>query len=562
MSINPLFRVLDAVCTSIRVGHATNSSSSHSIVVIPSERGASLVDDPPDDGNFGWSWFTLASKTSKLDYLHAMASLQISRRLRNRAAEYSSWYVSDDHPGPPGGLEGDPEHLAGWIASNLLEHEPVLFSKSAPWGVDHESVFSFPLNPETRSIDRDFARWFRDLVCRDDVLVLGGNDNETNSSGYSGVTLGELWPKPRNDEGMSSSFVYDRGDHWVVYNNEDGLKLRIPKDLGENLITPTDDAIVRSDFPELVDIKVTDRCAMGCTFCYQASTPTGPHGDWDKAYRLVDYLAEMGVLEVAIGGGEPLQWRKFSQFVDLLHRKEITPNVTTRIPQRMPPETLPLLGSVGFSCESLEVLEETVFDLSILDRNDPSEDFPEGEVRTTSCLWAKKFVVHIALGVTPMEEVLRMVRFCKQHYLEVLLLDYKPVGRGESFAPYPYTNWVAQIAPIVSPCYSGARSIRGRPHATPIGMRLGIDTGLAQRFRQDLLTILKVDPRLMVGEEGKFSMYIDMVKWSFAKDSYSSARESFPLPEAPGSTKDARGRPLWKTTAEQCEEVLQQFRQW
>ena len=50
--------------SNIRLGFATNSSSTHSIIILPGQ-----VDDMVWEGEFGWQNFTLASSGAKMLYL-------------------------------------------------------------------------------------------------------------------------------------------------------------------------------------------------------------------------------------------------------------------------------------------------------------------------------------------------------------------------------------------------------------------------------------------------------------------------------------------------------------
>lgn len=47
--------------------------------------------------------------------------------------------------------------------------------------------------------------------------------------------------------------------------------------------------------PELVDIKITDWCDVGCTFCYQDSTLLGRHASWENLSYVVEELAKYRV---------------------------------------------------------------------------------------------------------------------------------------------------------------------------------------------------------------------------------------------------------------------------
>jgi MoaA/NifB/PqqE/SkfB family radical SAM enzyme len=75
---------------------------------------------------------------------------------------------------------------------------------------------------------------------------------------------------------------------------------------------------------------VTYRCNLHCSFCYSES---GPYRDAGPApevrRRLVERLAAWGVLEVALGGGEPTLLSDFADLLAAIRRAGMVPNVTT-----------------------------------------------------------------------------------------------------------------------------------------------------------------------------------------------------------------------------------------
>jgi radical SAM protein with 4Fe4S-binding SPASM domain len=75
---------------------------------------------------------------------------------------------------------------------------------------------------------------------------------------------------------------------------------------------------------------VTYRCNLHCPFCYSKS---GPHHDFGPSamarQRLVGRLADWGVLEVALGGGEPTMLPDFAELLAAIRAAGMVPNVTT-----------------------------------------------------------------------------------------------------------------------------------------------------------------------------------------------------------------------------------------
>ena len=71
-----------------------------------------------------------------------------------------------------------------------------------------------------------------------------------------------------------------------------------------------------------VDLKVTDYCDYGCTFCYQNSKVSGKHADLEYIKRVLDFLNENNILEVVVGGGEPTRYPYiFDVFLEAIKRR-------------------------------------------------------------------------------------------------------------------------------------------------------------------------------------------------------------------------------------------------
>lgn len=81
--------------------------------------------------------------------------------------------------------------------------------------------------------------------------------------------------------------------------------------------------------PELMDISITNWCDKGCTFCYKSSTKRGQHMALADYRNIIDQAAEMGVFQVALGGGNPNQHPDFVEILEYTASKKIVPNYTT-----------------------------------------------------------------------------------------------------------------------------------------------------------------------------------------------------------------------------------------
>lgn len=81
--------------------------------------------------------------------------------------------------------------------------------------------------------------------------------------------------------------------------------------------------------PRSIQFGITNDCNLACTFC---SRPREARSSWTRAEALqwLAEFAELGVLEVAFGGGEPWQFDGFDRLVLELHEHTaLAVNVTT-----------------------------------------------------------------------------------------------------------------------------------------------------------------------------------------------------------------------------------------
>jgi len=84
------------------------------------------------------------------------------------------------------------------------------------------------------------------------------------------------------------------------------------------------------DGPELLDISITNWCDKGCSICYRNSSKNGKHitlGDYNYIMRQAE---KIGVLQVALGGGNPNQHPDFIKILKITRQKYgIVPSYTT-----------------------------------------------------------------------------------------------------------------------------------------------------------------------------------------------------------------------------------------
>lgn len=86
------------------------------------------------------------------------------------------------------------------------------------------------------------------------------------------------------------------------------------------------EGLAQPEFPESIDLKITDFCDAGCPFCHEMSTRRGLHA---PAERVIEILSGMlPGTEVAIGGGNPLSHPKLDLILRKARELGLVPNLT------------------------------------------------------------------------------------------------------------------------------------------------------------------------------------------------------------------------------------------
>ena len=362
------------------------------------------------------------------------------------------------------------------------------------YGIDHQSLMTLPVNQEKR-VDKEFFDALVAEYMNPKLAIVGGSDNGP----YEIFTEGR---KPHlietdDHDGNNVCRKDPNTGHWALFSRRNGTKIRIHFD---------DDApaYTKAFAPELIDIKITDYCDLKCSYCYQDSNDEGKHADEDFLQSLVWACKEMGVFEVALGGGEPTLHPQFPKILRNFRKRGIVPNFTTRSYKWLHDEKIreavrKYAGKFAVSVTQPYEMERAFHFADELGLASPDRDY---DARDWSCRMGFQYV----MGTTDLKQFRELLKTLPDH-MELTLLGYKNVGRGTGWKPYDYTKWLDVV-----------RCAQNKHCGT-----IGIDTSLATQFRDEILEL--VDERLVTFEEGKFSMYVDAVKQVAAPSSYCDESE-------------------------------------
>lgn len=458
----------------LRFGFATNSSSTHSFIFLKGIQDY----QPFEEGDFGWSFFTLASRKAKLEYL------------------FSTTYQNI--------VEVSSKEIAQKVTRMLLD-----FEASTEGCIDHQSLICLPrtwggLTPDEHFL-RDFKRFLEE---NDDFVILGGNDNDDQDHPLANQGNPFILPIP-----IDSSFEWVcRWDpvyhYWTIFSRENGTKIRMsfgnlreaPRRTSRYEIGP--DNVEKAFAPELVDLKITEVCTNQApcrNYCYQNSGKDGKHCDFQRLELVARLLAELKVFEVALGGGDPMEHPDFTGILDLFWKYGVIPSFSTRKTdwlknKEMSSEIFKYSGAVGFSVNTVEDIQ-----------------FLEKVLKETNALKRTKIKLHYVMGSTPIEEFSRILDFLtsKESNLGtdwLLLLAFKKTGRGEIFRGYPYENCIELLM---------EKKV----------FHINADTAFLSEFQEE---IREQCPDIFLNfQEGRFSCYIDPIKEIMAPSSFGGNEISF-----------------------------------
>lgn len=271
---------------------------------------------------------------------------------------------------------------------------------------------------------------------------------------------------------------YANGNYKVsIY--EDGTKIRETFD--ENAIS-----FIPSK-PECMDVKICNRCDKGCPWCHEDSRVDGELGDilnvkfWET---LNPYT------EIALGGGNTLEHPDLKALLIKLKGLKLIPNMTVNQTHFM--SNLDFIHSLvdekliyGLGISLVEVTDEFLSAVS---------EFPNA-------------VIHIINGIVTVSDLKKM--FDKD--LKILILGYKNFRRGET-----YFN--SEVVQNKQKMYGLLPVILQKFKVVSFD-NLAIEQLNVKRLLSD-----EEWNHFYMGDDGSFTMYIDLVKQEFAVSSTSVQR--------------------------------------
>lgn len=269
--------------------------------------------------------------------------------------------------------------------------------------------------------------------------------------------------------------VYKNGNYHVAMFS-DGTKIRVNK--LDNL-TPA--------FPESIDMKICNRCDRGCPQCHECSTPDGELADLNAPF--LDTLKPY--TELAIGGGNPLEHPGLVEFLKRMKAQKVICNMTVHLDHFY--KYHGILWSL--------VNDGLIYGLGI----SVHKPLLNGDIRAI-----KKFpnaVIHVIAGFANN----KVIDSLAGNDLKLLILGYKTYGRGGDYAAGRGKTILDELIRLREALPSMAKDFK----------IISFDNlAISQLHVQNIVTEQQWDSSYM-GNDGQYTMYIDLVKNEYAVSSTS-----------------------------------------
>lgn len=156
------------------------------------------------------------------------------------------------------------------------------------------------------------------IIDSPDIVIVGGSDE-----------CDFVYDQTEDCQEISHEYSYlskitdkiKNGNYYILYGNMYSRKekMRLQVDSIPDMIP---------EYPELVDMKITNACEHKCPFCYMASTPKGKHAELIEVFKIIDNFKIK--TEFALGGGNVLLHPDFDKIVKRIAKNNHIANITIR----------------------------------------------------------------------------------------------------------------------------------------------------------------------------------------------------------------------------------------
>lgn len=278
---------------------------------------------------------------------------------------------------------------------------------------------------------------------------------------------------------MKELSIYRNGNY-DVYLFDDGTKIRHRPDE-----VPDDQQMIPA-FPESIDLKISNRCDIGCPQCHEKSVPNGELADLNDPVLNTLHAGT----ELAIGGGNPLEHPDLDEFLLRMKRQGVIVNMTVH------------LDHFISSYDRIKQMYENKFVYGVGISVNRPVSLKEIEMIKS----IDNVVIHLIAGLVTNDTLASLMG----RGMKILILGYKRFGRGELL--YERSSFIDEAIKRL------ADDLPSLANHFPV---ISFDN-LAIR-QLELRKLFSDDEwsEFYMGDDGQFTMYIDLVKREYAVSSTS-----------------------------------------
>ena len=273
---------------------------------------------------------------------------------------------------------------------------------------------------------------------------------------------------------------YKNGNYYVSIFS-DGTKIRQTK---EEEFIPS--------FAENCDVKITDKCDGGCAFCYEGCTPGGKHGDILN-YKFLDTLHPY--TELAINGND-LTHPDLGKFMQKMREKKVILNMT--------------VNQIHFE-KHFNYIKELVNDGFIyglgVSLKEPTDEFINMITQIPNA------VIHVINGIVSIHDLIKLA----DNNLKILILGYKALRRGKEYLE-DHDECIDKMVSEMNK-YLLSEIIPNEWFKV-----VSFDNLAISQLRLKKRLSSEEWEKFYMGDDGDFTLYIDMVEGTFGKNSLASDR--------------------------------------
>lgn len=366
-------------------------------------------------------------------------------------------------------------------------------------------------NRGSLSFDNNIAasiEYLKNVIEDPDIIIIGGSDEQDFV--YDTIEKHVKCPTPVDIGygGFNIKGVWKNGNYWIGYGHtDDRIVVRDEKDDSESdsydnpmkncfggrirFATEKDIEIV-PEYPELIDLRITNKCDHGCKFCFMDSNMKEKHADISFLNYVVCDCGRSGnrKVEFSVGGGNVLLYPNLEDLFNNIHKKGHILNVTIKAQ-----DCEKVISDDNFH----RIFKDYVDGIGVSVTNIKEADML---AKLKEEFRDKYIVAHLIpeyIGVDSSNEIQDHFRKIKA-YIPVLFLGYKTNGRGGSQEYKTFTK--SDLDSLFKGNYY-----------------VSIDTTFANRYFWWIKDNFSYKNSITMNE-GEFSMYIDGVTENAYKSSY------------------------------------------